>query len=92
MGCTVAGNLNIFPVLYGFTREILITLAANIETRELTSTTDDVECFFSVLTMKQVYTWQIMANNNEITRYLYTNHTVYTIIHIRFTMPGGKCQ
>ncbi len=87
MGCTVAGNLNIFPVLYGFTREILITLAANIETRELTSTTDDVECFFSVLTMKQVYTWQIMANNNEITRYLYTNHTVYTI-----TMPGGKCQ
>lgn len=87
----------------GFTREILIALAANIETREWrrtfnksvgippehprASTTDDVECFFSVLTMKQVYTWQIMANNNEITRYLYTNHTVYTI-----TMPGGKCQ
>lgn len=63
----------------GFTREVLIALAANIETREWrrtsnkangippehprSSTTDDVECFFSVLrdnvgknfTMKQVY-------------------------------------
>ncbi len=89
----------------GFTREILIALAANIETREWrrtfnksvgippehprASTTDDVECFFSVLrdnvgkdfTMKQVYTWLMLPtkNNNEITRYLYTNHTVYTV-------------
>ena len=64
--------------MQGFTREVLVALAANIETREWrrafnkvngippehprASTTDDVECFFSLLrdnvgknfTMKQV--------------------------------------
>ena len=89
----------------GFTREVLIALCADIESREWrykvnsaqgipppharSCTTDDVECFFSVLrdsvgkdfTLKQVHVCVIICCTSSL-------HTLYTQYGILVSMLG----
>lgn len=95
----------------GFTRETLIGLTANIETRQWrylfnlaqkiapehprSSSSDDVECFFSILrrcvgenfTMKQVH--QIYTNASTHYNYFSYNYDMHNIYN-RYTTDGGK--
>ena len=84
----------------GFTRETLIALAANIESREWrrqynqdhdipaehprASTTDDVECFFSVLrdTVEADFTLKEVCMHEVLLGFLYISN--------RFILVGEK--